>query len=142
MKFAHVASKWIGEGTGDDKWRADMPVGYTRMSVLLNQYVNLARDCPSPNVVVVLIRESREKHESYIERLTPALNQIVIEIWEDDGPKEQVASERKLANFLIRQGMDEGLAAEIATAEDRVQALLDALQDADARARRRIELEV
>lgn len=141
MKFAHVATKWIGTGDApDDKYRVDMPVGYSRMFVRLHQYVKPDRNYPSPNIGVVLILESRETHEGYIERLTPALNQVVIELWVDDGRKEQVASERKLANFLIRQGMDDELAAAIATADDRVQALLAALQDADLRSRRRIEL--
>ena len=144
MKFAHVVTKWIGEGTSDDKWRADMPEGYTGMSVLLNQYVNLAMDCPSPNIAVVLIRESREKHKDYIKGLKSNLNQIVLETWEyDGGPAPLVASALKLRNFLIRQGIEEHLADSIVDAsEERTTALLGELELADKRSRRRMELEV
>ena len=142
MKFAHVATKWIGEGTGDDKWRADMPEGYTRMSVLLEQLVNLAMDCPSPNIAVVRIQESREKHEGYIDKLKSGLNQIVIETWQDDGPGVPAATALRFKNFLKRQDMDEDMAEAIAKVTDRTGALLEALEILDKRSRRRIELEV
>ena len=142
MKFAHIATKWIGEGTPEDKYRVDMPVPHGRMSVIGYQFVNLALNCPSPNVVVVRIEESRKEHEGYIDSLKANLNQIVIEEWEDDWPVVQVASAAKLRNFLARQEMDEDVAKVIADAPDRTAALLGELDKADKRARRRIELGV
>ena len=141
MKFAHVATKWIGAGIPpDDKYRPDMPVGYTRRRVLGYQYVDLALDCPSPNVAVVRIEESRKKHEGYINSLKANLNQIVIEEWEDDWPVVRVASAAKLKNFLVRQEMDEDVAKTVADAPDRTAALLGELDKADKRAQRRIEI--
>jgi len=143
MKFAHVLTKWIGEGTPDDKWRPDIPPGFTRMSVVGDQYVDLAANCPKPNIALVLVEESREKHEGYIDGLKSNLNQIIIETWEDDGPIVPLASALKLKNFLIRQGMDEDMAKGITSAQEhRVDALLGQLDILDKRARRRLELEV
>lgn len=141
MKFAHVATKWIGTGASDDHWQADIPVGYTRMRRLLAQYVNLAIDCPSPNVAVVLVEESRRKHEGYIDSLKSNLNQIVLETWEYDGPVTPVVTALRLKNFLIRQGMDEAQAEYIVNAKDRTATLLDELDLADKRCRRQMELD-
>ena len=142
MKFAHVATRWIGTGVPpDDKYRADMPVPHGRMSVVGYQYVNLALDCPKPNVVLVRIQESRKEHEGYINSLKANLNQIVIEEWEDDWPVVSVASAAKLKNFLVRQEMDEDVAKVITDAPDRTAALLGELDKADKRAQRRIEIE-
>lgn len=142
MKFAHVATKWIGKGVfPDDKWRADLPIGYTRMRRLLAQYVNLAIDCPSPNIAVVLVEESRKKHEGYIDGLKAKANQIVLETWEDDGPVVPVATALRLKNFLIRQGMDEAQAEYVVNAKHRTAALLDELDLADLRCRRQMELD-
>ena len=141
MKFAHVATKWIGKGLVDDKWRADMPAGYCRMTVLLEQYVNRAIDCPSPNVVVVRIQESRKKHEGYIEHLKSNLNQIVLETWEDDWPVVLAATTLRLKNFLVRQGVDEAQAEYIVNAKDRTATLLEELDLADKRCRRQMELD-
>jgi len=140
MKHAHIATRWIGEGAPEDKYRADLPEGYTRATVLGDQYVNLALDCPRPNIALVRVEESRAKHEGYIDSLKSNLNQIVLEEWEDDFPALQVASEVKVKNFLVRQGMDEALAI-VEAPEGRVAALLNALDVADKRARRRIEIE-
>lgn len=143
MKLAHVATKWIGTGTSDDKYRPDMPVGHGPMSVVGYQFVDLARDCPKPNIVLVLVREIREKHEGYIDALKSKVNQVVIETWEDDGPVVPVASASKFKNFLIRQGMNEDMAEAIVNSPtSRVDALLEALDVLDKRARRRLELEV
>jgi len=150
MKFARVATRWIGEGLLEDKWRADMPAGYTRMTVLLDQYVNRAIDCPSPNIAVVLVREYRDKHKGYIDSLKSNLNQVVLDEWEEDGPPAvRVASDIKLRNFLIRQGMDEAQAAYIVNApggpdegyRDRTEVLLEELSLADLRCRRQMELD-
>ena len=138
MKQAHVVTTWIGEGTTDDKYRADIPAGYSQMSVLGDQYVDLARDCPKPNIVVVLVQETRAKHEGYI----AGLKALVLETWEDDGEHTQEATALRLKNYLVKQGMGEDLAEGIAkTPEGRTEALLAALDDFDKRARRRIELE-
>ena len=139
MKVAHVATRWVGEGESGDTYRADMPGPHGRMSVVGHQLVNLALGCPSPNIAVVRIEESRKKHEGYIDSLKSNLNQIVIEEWEDDWPVVQVASAAKLKNFLIRQEMDEDVAKVIADALDRTEALLGELEKADKRSRRRIE---
>ena len=141
MKFAHVATRWIGEGESGDKYRADIPEGYTRMVVLGDQYVNPEEDCPSPNIVVVRIQESRKEHAGYIDSLKNNLNQIVIEVWEEGFPVVPVASAVKLKNFLVRQDMDMYKAAVVADAIDRVSALLEELDDADKRARRRLEVD-
>jgi len=138
MKVAHVATRWIGEGLPDDKYRPDVPEG-CRGAIVGYQYVNLALDCPSPNVVVVRIEETSE---GYIDSLKANLNQIVIEEWEDDWPVVPVASAAKLKNFLVRQEMDEDIAKVIADAPDRTAVLLGELDKADKRARRRIELGV
>ena len=140
MKFAHVATRWIGEGTPDDKYRPDMPMGSTRRRVLGYQYVDLTLDCPKPNVAVVRVEESRAKHEGYINSLKANLNQIVIEEWEGDWPVVPVASAAKLKNFLVRQEMDEDVAKVITDAPDRTAALLGELDKADKRAQRRIEI--
>jgi len=143
MKFARVATRWIGEGLVDDKWRADMPTGYTRMTVLLDQYVNRAIDCPSPNIAVVLVREYRKKHEGYIGDLKSNLNQVVLDEWEEDGPPAvRVSSDLKLRNFLTRQGVDEAQAAYVVNAgEERTTVLLEELDLADKRCRRQMELD-
>ena len=143
MKQAHVVTTWIGTGVPpDDKWRADIPGPHGPMSVLGNQYVDLARDCPKPNVVVVRIQESRAKHEGYIDGLKTKLGLLVLETWEDDGQPKQEATALRLKNFLVKQGMGEDQAELIAkTPEGRTEALLAALDDFDKRARRRIELE-
>ena len=140
MKFAHVATKWIGEGTPEDKYRADMPTPYERVTVIGYQLVNLALDCPSPNVALVRVEESRKEYEGYIDSLKANLNQVVIEEWEDDWPVVRVASAAKLKNFLVRQGMDEDVAKTVADAPDRTAALLGELDKADKRAQRRIEI--
>jgi len=138
MKQAYVVTTWIGEGTTEDKYRADMPAGYSQMSVLGDQYVDLARDCPKPNIVVVLVQETRAKHAGYI----AGLKALVLETWDDDGQPKQEATTLRLKNFLVKQGMGEDLAEGIAkTPEGRTEALLAALDDFDKRARRRIELE-
>jgi len=138
MKQAHVVTTWIGEGTTEDKYRADIPAGYSQMSVLGDQYVDLARGCPKPNLVVVLVQESRAKHAGYI----AGLKTLVLETWEDDGEHTQEATALRLKNFLVKQGMGEDQAEGIAkTPEGRTEALLAALDDFDKRARRRIELE-
>ena len=146
MKVAHVATRWIGAGESDDKYRADMPEPHGRMSVVGYQYVDLALDCPSPNVVVVRVEESRKIHEGYINSLKANLNQIVIEEWEDDWPVVPVASAAKLKNFLVRQGMDEDVAEYIVKAPEglrnRTEVLREELSLNDLRARRRIELGV
>ena len=141
MKFAYVATRWIGTGESDDVWRADMPEGYTRMAVLGDQYVNLEEDCPSPNVAVVRIQESRKKHGGHIDSLKANLHQIVIDEWEEGFPVVPVASAVKLKNFLVRQGMNEDVAKVIADAIDRTAALLEELDDADLRSRRRLEVD-
>ena len=140
MKQAHVVTTWIGQGTTEDKYRADIPAGYSQMSVLGDQYVDLARGCPKPNVVVVRIAEVRAKHEGYIDGLKTKV--LVLETWEDDGQPEQEATALRLKNYLVKQGMGEDQAEQIAkTPEGRTEALLAALDDFDKRARRRIELE-
>ena len=144
MKVAHVATRWIGGGTPEDKYRVDMPKPHGRMSMVGYQFVNLALNCPSPNVVVVRIEESRKEHEGYIDSLKANLNQIVIEEWEDDWPVVQVASAAKLKNFLVRQGMDADIAEYIVKAPEgsrnRAEILLEELSLNDLRAQRRIEI--
>ena len=146
MKFAHVATKWIGEGTPfKERWRLDLPLGYSDMNVLGTQLVNLAMNCPDPNIGLVWVEESRQKHKGYIDDLKSNLNQVVIETWEDDGLKVPVASPLKLKNFLIRQGMEENLADYIVNfvpegPRDRMEVLLEELSLADLRSRRRMEL--
>lgn len=143
MKFAHVATKWIGEEHSfENRRRADLPSGWSRIGILGNQYINLGADCPKPNIALVRVEESRKIHEGYIDDLKSNLNQVVIETWEDDGPVVPVASALKLKNFLKRQDMDEDMAEAIADATDRTQALLEALEILDKRTRRRIELGV
>jgi len=144
MKFAFVLTKWIGTGTVDDKQRADLPQGYSRMAVLGDQFINLKANCPDPNLAVVIVEESREKHKGYIAALKPKINQVVIEEWEDDAPFVRVASPAKLKGLLVRQGMDEGLADDLTSAPDDVSIvgpLITELEQLDKRARRRYELE-
>ena len=146
MKFAHVATRWIGTGVPpDDKYRPDMPMGSTRRRVLGYQYVDLALGCPKPNIAVVLVEESRAKHEGYINSLKANLNQIVIEEWEDDWPVVPVATAAKLKNFLVRQGMGADVAEYIVKAPEgprnRTEVLLEELSLNDLRAQRRIEIE-
>ena len=143
MKFAHVATKWIGTGVPpDDKYRLDMPPGIARKTDAGSQFINLAKNCPSPNIGLVLVTQ---KDGDYIDSLKAKVNQVVLETWEDDGSKTQVASALKLKNFLIRQGMGEELANLIGDFEPegprgRTEALLEELTIADKRSRRRMEL--
>jgi len=139
MKQAYVVTTWIGTGVPPhDKWRADIPGPHGPMSVLGDQYVDLAKGYPSPNLVVVRIAEVRAKHAGYI----AGLKALVLETWEDDGEHTQEATALRLKNYLVKQGMGEDLAEGIAkTPEGRTEALLAALDDFDKRARRRIELE-
>jgi len=126
MKFAFVLTKWIGTGTVDDKQRADLPQGYSRMAVLGDQFINLKANCPDPNLAVVIVEESRAKHEGYIDDLKPKLNPA------------------KLKGLLIRQGIDEGLADDLVSVPDDVSMvgpLIIELEQLDKRARRRYELE-
>lgn len=104
-KFAYVVTKWIGTGTAEDPQRPDIPEGYTRCEDVTGQFVKLSEGSPDPNVVVVKVEESRDKHKGFLNSLKTDSRVCVLEEWEDDAEAVEVATDAKLQSYLVAEGV-------------------------------------
>ena len=67
MKKSLVLTRWIGDGSEDNPYQPALPKGYTSYRDVTNQRMSFGT--PSPNIVLVEVVESREKHRGYVDNL-------------------------------------------------------------------------
>jgi hypothetical protein len=115
-KFAHVVTKWIGTGTGDDPQKPEVGelVGYCED--VTGQFVLLKENSPDPNLVVMKVGEIRSpKHDGMINALKLDSRFLVLEEWEVDAegvpkPKVPHATDPQVKTYLVAEGVKSQIA--------------------------------